>query len=233
MALKTTKIVDKLKVVQVVSSNVTLDQLVIEASALRSQADGEKDLLTYDASLAGLKSRGYARHLRPDEVFKIMIDALENPSSKWKGVDADLRSSYGEWLSAYFQVSPDGKELTVFLDPENLELKGSVYVVDGNNGLVKGSSMHKFSLEKVVGAETKNICLRNWVPLSQVNKVSSELVEFLYTRPYDRLPDRIKNNGGLRLPKAGKGWPVGRGIGDINYSLDASYSDGASRGVRQ
>ena len=224
--------------VQPVVQGISLDKLLVEASALRSQAGGDKDLLSYDASLTDLRSRGYNRHLRPDEVFRIMIDALENPYSQWKNVDADLLSSYGEWLSAYFQVSADGKELTVFLDPENLQWNGDVYVVDGNNGIVKGSSSRKFSLEKVVGknllgrAKTKNISLNNRVPLSQVNEINPELVEFLYTRTHDRLPDKIKHKGYLRLPEAGKGWPVGRGFDSNDYYLDAYYNGRASRGVR-
>ncbi len=219
----------------VIEQSIIFDDLVVEPKALRDQTSKDKVLFGYNASLADLRKRGYDRHLRSDEVFRIMIEALENPSDKLNAVADDLWDSHGELLSAYFQVSHDGKELTVFLDPENLKYDSNVYVVDGNNGFIKCSTTNKFSLEKIVKKrifwrnKTENIPLKDLVRLERVNEINPELVEFLYSRPYHRLPRHIQIHGGLRLPPAGKGGPIGR----IRYfTVYAESSYGASRGVR-
>lgn len=216
--------------------SIDLDGIIVE---VESPKDGSSSRNFYfNESLSHLKTRrGYDRHLRPDEIFRIIIECLENPSSKFENINNDFNSTY-QWLSAYFQISSNGKELTVFLDPENIKWDNTRYtggyIIDGNNGEIKCSSKHKFCLEKIIkrflrGVEIKNIDLWKDVPLSLVNDVNPELVEFLYGKPYDILPTIIKKRGNIHLPYADEGSPVGIIYSDFSINKCTMC---ASRGVK-
>ena len=107
------------------SAGISLDNLVIEERSPRKNA--QKELFVYDQSLSSLKQRGYSRHLRPDESFRILIDAIENPNSKYNLIKEDMLSGYGEWLSLAFLRQ--GDIFHCYLDPENLIWNGSIYVI--------------------------------------------------------------------------------------------------------
>ena len=136
---------------------ITLDKLVIEEKAPRD-SNNNKILYTYDKSLEAIKQRGYQRHLRSNEAFQLMIDAIENPSSKYTSTKEDMLSSYGEWLSlAVLRTKPD--ELKLYLDPENLVWNSSrsEYVVQGN---LKYSQERAFNI-------SKGIPSNEWVDLNK------------------------------------------------------------------
>ena len=204
------------------SKIITLDNLIIEEKSPRGGKD--KKLFTYDKSLEVLRQRNYQRHLRPDEAFRLLIDTLENPNSKYKQVSEDMLLSYGEWLSsAMLRKSKD--KLTCYTDPENLIWDSSQYKVQGNL---------KYSQEKTFTID-KDIPSQSWVDL---NKFPNDLVEFLYSRPFDKLP-KVMQKGNKRaqlwLPEEGIIRPVGRGYDYYDFCVDACYDGGggASRGVRE
>src|SRR3989344_8139270 len=60
----------------------------------------EKELFTYDQSLAGLQVGGFDRHPLPFEVFSLLADNLENKLTDpgLKAVAEDMLKSHGEWL---------------------------------------------------------------------------------------------------------------------------------------
>ena len=209
--------------------SLTLDNLVIEEKSPRDSGNN-KTLQTYDKSMESLRSRGFKRHLRPDEAFRILIDAIENkgkplinPSGKGKplikSISEDMLSSYGEWLS--LAMLRNGAELSCYLDPENLVWNGTSYVV---NGALKHSGEHKFNI--------KRIHSEKYVDL---DKFPQDLVTFLYSRPYDKLPEVMRKENRrsqLWLPGEGIIRPCGRGSSFDDFDV-SGYDSRASRGVRE
>lgn len=185
----------------------------------KSLYDGEdKKLLTYNTSLAALRSRGQVRHPRPKEVFSLLIANLENKlTPEQNAVAYDMLNSYGEWLSA--AIERNGDKLTVYTDPEGLVWNGSLYVKQN----FKSSSRKDFSVSGIPSKEYVDL-----------NKFGNDLVEFLYTRPFDQLPQTMREGGKraqVYLPPDGQIWPVGRGD-FVRFNVGSCSCNGrASRGV--
>jgi len=204
------------------SSAVTLDNLVIEPLIPR-QENNNKVAQYFNDSLSSLKQRGYSsysRHLRPDEEFGILIDAIENPNSRYKSISEDMLSGYGEWLSLAFLRQ--GDILHCYLDPENLVWNGSIYVIQ--NPPLRHSGERTFN---TAGVESEK-----WIDL---NKFPDELVKFLYSRSFDQLPDVMKSGdkrAQLWIPKDGEIRPCGRGYDFYDFGVVGGGYYGASRGVR-
>ena len=200
-------------------TDLTLDNLVIEPSSSRDQ-NNRKKLFTYDQSLFDLRSRGYERHLRSDEAFRVLIDAIENPNSKYKSISDDMLFSYGEWLSLAGKRESDTK-LHLYNDP------------DGTLNNYEFIPQNFKYLEEKIFTIDKDIQSGTYVDL---DRFPNDLVTFLYSRPFDKLPDVIKSGNRraqLWLPKQGIIRPFGRGDDFDYFYLYASYSNGASRGVSE
>ena len=199
--------------------SISLDDLMIEQTSPRDQQNN-KILYMFDKSLEALKQRGFQRHLRPSEAFKVIIDAIENPSSKYKPLKEDMLSSYGEWLSLALERTKPS-ELTFYLDPENLIWDGLKYIVQGQ---LRHSAKQSFPI-------SRDIPSQEYVDL---NKFPDELVEFLYSRKFNNLP-KIMQSGDKRaqlwLPQKGIVRPCFHG-GFVDFGVDSYFNNWASRGVR-
>ena len=200
-------------------TSISLENLAIEQASPRD-SNNNKILYVFDKSLEALKQRGFQRHLRPSEAFKVIIDAIENPSSKYKPLKEDMLSSHGEWLSIALERTKPS-ELTFYLDPENLIWNGSQYVVKGS---LQYSGKQSFPI-------SKNIPSQQYVDL---NKFPNELVKFLYSRKFKDLP-KIMQSGDKRaqtwLPQKGIVRPCYHN-GFNGFVVGSDYFDRASRGVR-
>ena len=188
----------------------------------KSQRTGtEKTLFAYDKSLEDLRTRlnnPSARHLRPQEVFGIIIDGLEGKlSGNIKTIYDDLVSSYGEWFSVGMERKKN--KLILYEDIEGLVWDGNNYV---QQNFAYSGQPKTFDI--------KGIASETYVDL---NKFKPELVEYLYGRQFDALPNDMKTGGRkaqLWLPSENMGVrPVGRGY--YWYSVIANFSYRASRGV--
>ena len=206
---------------QIVS--VDYGNLQIESKSPRDGTD--KTLFYYDKSLIDLRTRlnnPSARHLKPQEAFGIIIDGLEGKlSGDLKNIYDDLVSSYGEWFSLGMERKKN--KLILYEDIEGLVWDGSKYVVQTK---LEFSDRKEFDI-KGIASET----------LVDLNKFEPELVEYLYGRQFDALPDAMKvgdKRAQLWLPSEAMGVrPVGRGdFNDGYYVVYAGFGDDrASRGV--
>mgnify|MGYP001573671418 CR=1 FL=1 len=201
----------------------SIDKLEIEQKSPRKGND--KELFTYDKSLESIIQRKYERHLRPSEAFKLIIDSLENSNSQYQQIKEDMFSSlHGEWLSLAM-LRKDKETLICYLDPENL-------VLDNNktNYIIQGSSL------KHSGEKTFNIKVIESQNCADLNKLPKDLVEFLYSRKYEDLPQVMKK-GNIRaqllLPQEGIIRPVGREGRYYNFDISVDSNDRAGRGVRE
>ena len=200
-----------------------LEDLEIEPTSPRDQ-NGNKIQYSFDQSRKALKQRGYERHLRPNETFRIIIDAIENPNSQYILLKQDMLFSYGEWFSLAVQRA-NQTELILYPDPKNLVWN------DEKGYLMKGKSSD--CSEAKTFTIDQNIPSQNWLDL---NRFPNELVEFLCSRPFDRLPEIMKsgnNRSQLWLPQEGIIRPFGRGGDFVSFGLDANFNNWASRGVSE
>ena len=183
---------------------------------------------SYNKSLEKLRSGGYQRHLRPNEIFKIIIGLIEDPNYKgrplfhtYHEIKEEMLGSYGEWLSlAMFRK--DKETLICYLDPETKDK--SHFGTVSNPNEISYSQERQSKIDKDIKSEQS----------IDLNKFPSELVEFLYSRKYEDLPQVMKEGdrrAQLYLPREGEITPCRR---NYYYSLGVfSYVDmGASRGIR-
>lgn len=198
-------------------TGILYNNIVFEPRAAYGEV--RKKQLRYDASLADVKSRRYTRHPRPQEVFSLLIADLENKlTPEQKSVADDILNSYGEWLST--AVERNGNRFTIYTDPEGLVWNGLLYVKQN----FRFESKRDFSAAGVASA--------TWVDL---NKFGSDLVEFLYTRKFEQLP-QVMREGDRRaqvyLPPDGQIWPAGLSSFYNRFNIDCrNYDSRASRGV--
>ena len=201
------------------SIETPLDNLVIEETSQRDSSNN-KVLEHFNDSLSSLRSRNFTRHLRPDEAFRILIDALENPNSKYKSIKEDMLSNYGEWLSLAFLRKGDA--LHCYLDPENLVWSGSIYVLQ--NPPLRHSGESTFDIKGIKSQERVDL-----------KEFPAELVKLLYSRSFNQLPDIMKSGdkrSQLWIPKEDEIRPCGRGDDFDDFIVGGNCDGRASRGVR-
>jgi hypothetical protein len=205
---------------------IALDNLIIEETSPRTDGNPSKSkvLYTFNKSLEELDQKGFERHLRPQEAFRILIDAIENKASQYKALSNDMRSSYGEWLSLAMGRTSDS-ELVLYLDPKNLvwnSQKSPQYKIQGP------ALEHSQELKFKIPSDIKS------GELIDLNRFPQDLVEALYSRPFNELP-QVMQKGAERsqlwLPQKGIILPCSRSSFG-SFDVDSDVSSRASRGVR-
>ena len=146
----------------------------------------EKELPTYDASLARLRQEKYERHASPSEAFSLIEDNLEGKlSGALKAVADDMLSSYGEWLSMAFERK--GDLLIAYLHPEGIVWDGSKYV---KQNTFKSDSEQRFN---IAGKKSNE-----WISLQEFSDDFSLLA---YSRKFADLP-QVMREGNANISKA-------------------------------
>ena len=194
----------------------------LEFEPLSPRNGAEKELPTYDASLARLRQEKYERHASPSEAFSLIEDNLEGKlSGALKAVADDMLSSYGEWLSMAFERK--GDLLIAYLHPEGIVWDGKTYV---KQNTFKCDSKQNFN---IAGKKSNE-----WISLQEFDDDFSLLV---YSRKFADLPQVMREGNAniskahVALPADGTAWPVGRVNGD-RFGIGCDCSSRASRGVR-
>ncbi len=194
----------------------------------------EKTLFHYETSLERLKSAGFQRHLRPAEIFSILVDNLEG---KLSGRDAEVAKnmleSYGEWTSMAIKV--EGEVIRTYQDPEELFWNGNDYgVTTLRSSEEKGFLRTATVPQKRVLTKTRRVALKpdSYHALPVLHQVAPALVEYLWSKPYDQLPQEIQKNGGLYLPPEGIIRPVGRGYRAATGTSWAATASGRRAGQK-
>lgn len=193
-----------------------------EPSAFHNDG-GRKEIYTFDKSLSRLRTAGFTRHPRPQEVFSLLIADLEGRlTPEQKAIADDMLKSFGEWLG--LALERNGDIITVYLDPEGLVWNNSTEKYDQQN--FQFISRRDFHIDRRIESE-------RWIDLDQF---SDDVVKYLSTRPFAQLPEKMKRGDlqvQLYLPLDGTIWPVSRGLFECpSYEFNCYiYNYGASRGV--
>jgi hypothetical protein len=196
---------------------VSYKDLEFEPLAYREAGQAEKKLLSFSDSLERLRKAGYERHPLPSEAFGLIIDSLGGKlSPAEKAVADDMLASYGEWLSLAFMR--EGDILRCYEHPENITRTGQTY----------DCSAMKSAAEKTVSI--KGLPSVEIISVKDVASASPGLVEYIWSRPYDKLPGEIQSKAYLWLREKGP-WPVGRGD-FVDVRFGGGYVGRASRGVK-
>lgn len=198
------------------NSNASYHGLTFEPLAAREAGKTDKALFTFDKSYERLTPAGFKRHPLPAEVFSLVIDVLEGKvSGTLVGVKEDFFKSYGEWFDLV--LKPENGVLHFYEQPRNVVRIPNDY----------DCSKMTFALEKQF--PLNGLPLKTYVSIKDVAPKSPQLVTYLWSRPFEKLPSEIQNNAGLWIPDHAR--PVGRdGYGGCD--VDGSCDEGASRGVR-
>ncbi len=203
--------------------NIDLDRIIIDNTAIErttgKETNNEKKIYSYNESLERLRKYGYERHLRPNEAFKIIIDALEHPESNYKEIYKDMMSSFGEWLS--LAIERDKDFLICYLDPEGIIFE------DNNYNTTNISFADKIKIYIGDGIQSND-----WVSLKEFPK---DFTSFLLSKTFFDLPDKMKigeNEIRIYLPENGI-WPVAYRHLDLAYNVIEYSKHAASRGLRK
>jgi len=197
---------------------IIIDNLAVERTAIR-ESNNEKKVYFYNESLERLRKYGYERHLRPNEAFNIIIDALEHQESNYKEICKDMMSSSGEWLS--IAIERDKDFLICYLDPEFIILE------DNNYNTTNISSADKIKFYIGDGIQSND-----WVSLKEFPK---DFTAFLLSKSFFDLPDKMKigeNEIRIYLPENGI-WPMAYRHLDLAYNIIEYSKHSASRGVKK
>lgn len=172
-------------------------------------------LFNFQDSLDNLMQRGYARHPRPNEVFSLLCSYLEGDLSV-KDVAEDMLSGYGEWFS--LAMKHQSNLLHCYIDPDfEYDKKQMLY------------NLKSCSSEKLFSFPSSDKYSFN---IKEINALNPSVVEFLWSRPFDELPLKIRNKACLYLSTDEHVWPAGRSSDYYKYVVCYITGDWPSRGVR-
>lgn len=193
------------------------NSLILEPTAATG-TEGKK-MLHYDSHEKRLKESGWERAPTPQEAMGLIIAHLEGRLDQKLGkIAANMLERHGEFFCHAVQVS-DGN-LFFYENATGLFWNGECYKVYGNN------SWHKSQVSfKVAGIN------HGWNDLEFISKISPEVIEYLYSRKYQELPQAIRESGRIYFPDDNLVWPIGRACKpDFGILLDCRVR--GSRGVR-
>jgi len=183
------------------------------------------DKLTFNESLEALKKRGYQRHLRPDEYFKMVADKFdENNCAETQEILYQIEHGSSTWLS--FALEWDDIAIRCYTDLEfaGFDPKEKVYSVDWKN-------FNSYGSYKFVHSDT--ISSGKWMTLKELPR---EFVELIYpdARWLDEKPFNLQMGPCIMFPSNKKIWPMV--ISDLRFNGEFTYSiqpatHATSRGV--
>lgn len=176
----------------------------------RPSVNDEKELVERDEGLVQLWNREYERYPYVREYFALFISSEEGKLSKdLQTVFDDMNQGFGEWFQDV--VLTDGQKITFY---------------DGVNNSTKQPL--QFSAKKIF--KLNGLKPQTHYTSEQVFNANPRLGKNIWTKDYDKLPDKIKTRSGLFLPQKDIITPVGRGI--IIFDVSAYVCNvRASRGV--
>jgi len=170
----------------------------------RIQFNKRDNGLTYADSLKQLRGNGWERHLTPSEQFSLICHGQEGfLGQRNKDICIDMISTIAEWLSA--GVTVEGQHLTVYQHP-------------GTASLYSAS----FDLKDLTG--------RQVIGIDELSKNHDDLIELLWSRPFDKLPKTIREKANLNLPTdTNQITPLFRCMFDIYGHNELAYARGCTK----
>lgn len=188
--------------------NVEFEQKAVR----RPPVNAEKELVQRDEGLVQLWNREYERYPYVREYFALSIASEEGKLSKdLQAVLDDMNQGYGEWF--FDVVLTDGQKITFY---------------DGVNNSTKQPL--KYSAKKTF--KLNGLRPQKYYTTEQVFNANPRLGKNIWTKDYDKLPDKIKTQSGIFQPPKDVIRPVGRGYFVSDCDVYAYICIGrASRGV--
>ncbi len=145
---------------------------------VRSRLD---EMIPYQMSYNKVLDRGYDRHPYPAEVFSLLADSLEGKlkGTPLQAVADDISDAGNEWLQT---------------SNSNVRIK-----FDFDDYKNKNNTVKLIIDEKTFYIE--NVQFENYLFRKNLKDLPDELVKYLYGRPFNDLPEKMKKNAEIALPK--------------------------------
>ncbi len=217
---------------------VTLNDLIFEPVASRKSGTGDKELFYFNPSQERLVRGDYERHPLASEAFELIcayLDDQKRPnkflSQEQTEVAEDMLEGYGEFFAQAVKTEQTGgKILGLGKKTRKLfvyELVTSLSRNANNTGYTEEGMEHSGSVKEF---DISDLALGSYYYYKKIYEQHDDLVAYFTSRSFEQLPEEIKENGGIYMPKPDNVWPVGRGYYCRFYVDCSNY--GASRGVR-
>ncbi len=215
---------------QTLKNTSTLDKLIIEPKAF-GQGEPEDPTnptsMKYNESQERIVLAGFQRHWTFAEQMTLLIDWVEkkNLSSDLTELAEYVDYSSGEFCNQAFEtvVAGSRKMLVVYEGITRLDWNGRFY---NRNSLKYSGSKKVFDISELdFGYNEDN---------ENFNKTHPDIVSYFYTRPFDQLPEVMREN--MRfwyVPDPGEIWPIRKSEFDAGWSPEAAFGGAASRGISQ
>lgn len=179
--------------------------------------DGKKLLFYYDSHEKRLKEIGLERAPSPQESMSLIIAHLESRLDPELGkVVLNMLERHGEFFCHAAQRS--NGNLTIYEYATGFRWNGENYDVPEH---LWYKDKRQFN---VAGINS------GWNDLKFFNRINPELIEYLYSRKYNELPEAIRCSGQIYVPENDKIWPVGRACKPV-FGILLDCKNRGSRGV--
>lgn len=140
-------------------------------------------MFLFSSSLDSIKSAKFERHPLPHEICSLLIAGIEGKlSGAESGLEQGILHSQEQFLSIMFRYA--GGILHCYENPEN--------VIGSNN-----VSNMRYSADRIFNIP--NLAINIPYKLDLLAKTCPELVAYLFSRPYEKLPEEIRQKGYVKL----------------------------------
>ncbi len=170
----------------------------------------------------------FTDHLPVDLHMRIKIDSLEDklPESL-KATALNIYVGVGEWVRELIELKEN--KILIHPDPTGFAISNDNYIAPPLDMDFRQKA-DSFSITN--GVEKLELNVYN--NIEKVARICPELIVRLYSKPYEKLPPKIQEEGKIKIPDAGKIFPLHAGIRSNPYAISYGLSQEkfASRGCK-
>lgn len=188
--------------------------------------------LYFDDSQQKLTQAGFERHPLMNEAFALICQYLDDQKNETKvlspeltAVAQDMLSGKGEWFSQAIKTVQDGNQKKVVF----YELVTAFPRTAKDDGYDRERMKNSGS---VVEFDISDLDVGTYHYHKNLEGKHDDLVQYVTSRPFSKLPEEIQQDGGLYLPNFSRRWPVARDYYNFRFYVNYNYNITASRGVR-
>ncbi len=204
---------------------VEFEGYLIEKQSTKGNSNiANNGYLSHSTSISRLTMRGFEDHLPAWLQMKIIIDCENKmPSESLRFLGQNMSTHMGEWTCNLIETRQD----MIRIYHNNIGLTWN------NENGTYSSPPESRAWVNCFAYERKNLEQSVFLSIDYVKDKVPLLIEHLYSRPYDDLPDSIKNNATIRIPPEGAIYPLARGFMNANSIIHYDTGKNASRGCKK
>ena len=186
----------------------------------------------FDGSQEKLVQARYERHPFSAEAFSLIITYLEGklPLELDEAAE-DMLADHGEFFCQAIETAQARNGILSGTRIATIYELVTALPRNAKNDGYNLSGMKHSGTPKTF--DVGDLELATYHYYKDIHNKHDDLIEYLTSRNYENLPDKIKENGGISLPRLGAVGSIGRSGFNIRYGIDGYDGNRASRGVRR